>query len=36
MDRTLTRHLLSFAVAAMGVVDLVSALLSRPLEAATR
>ena len=32
MDRTLTRHLLSFAVAVMGVVDLVSALLSRPPE----
>ncbi|MEO5988632.1 MAG: phosphatidylglycerol lysyltransferase domain-containing protein [Candidatus Eisenbacteria bacterium] len=32
MNRSLTRHLLSFAVALMGLVDLVSALLSRPPE----
>lgn len=32
MNRTLTRHLLSLAVAAMGIVDLVSALVSRPPE----
>ncbi len=32
MNRALIRHLMSFAVATMGVVDLASALLSRPPE----